>query len=263
MRTLENMLAVAVSAVEDAERLFTDGLGAMPAHHKKQGDFATEVDLAIEALLRTRLNEETGIDVYGEEAGGVYNAEATWIVDPIDGTSNYAAGNPSCAILATLVRDDEPVVAVTSIPSLGTRLTAVKDGPVHLNGQPLPAVAERDALVAQVGFSSLGSKNDHVFSEGPRLELLSRLTHSPLRPRITGSVGIDLGFTAQGIFDAAISFSPYMWDNAAGVLLVRSAGGVVTDAFGEAWTPHSTGVIAGTPSAHRLILNTMNDILDT
>lgn len=132
MRTLENMLEVAVAAVEDAERLFTDGLGAMPAHHKKQGDFATEVDLAIEALLRSRLREETGIDVYGEEAGGVYNPEATWIVDPIDGTSNYAAGNPSCAILATLVLDDEPVVAVTSIPTLRTRLTAVKGGPVHL-----------------------------------------------------------------------------------------------------------------------------------
>ena len=262
MRTLENMLAVAVSAVEDAERLFTDGLGAMPAHHKKQGDFATEVDLAIEALLRERLHEETGVDVYGEEAGGVYNAEATWIVDPIDGTSNYAAGNPSCAILVSLVLDDEPVVAVTSIPTLRTRLTAVKGGPVHLSGSPLPAIAERDALVAQVGFSSLGSKAGHVFSDASRFELLARLATSPLRPRITGSIGIDLGFTAPGIFDAAISFSPYVWDNAAGVLLVRSAGGVVTDALGQPWTPRSTGVVAGTASAHRLILQTMDDILN-
>lgn len=263
MRTLESLLATAVSAVAEAERLFTEGLGALPTHHKKQGDFATEVDLSIESLLRERLGTATGFDVYGEESGGVYNPEATWIVDPIDGTSNYAAGNPSCAILVALVMDDEPVVSITSIPTLRTRLTAVKGGPVHANGQPMPPIRERDSLVAQVGFSSLGSKSGHVFSESARLELLARLTKSPLRPRITGSVGIDLGFTAHGIFDAAISFSPYMWDNAAGVLLVRSAGGVVTDALGRPWTPRSTGVIAGTPVAHRSILRTMNDILSS
>lgn len=257
---LTRHLAVAETVADEAEAMFVAGLGADPSEFKLPGDFATHADLEIEATVREMLEEASGIHVYGEEAGGDYDPQAVWIVDPIDGTSNYAAGNPMCAILISLIVDGQPRVAVTSIPLLGRRLTMVDGGPVYVNGRPIEPIADRCELVSQVGFSSVSSPKTSGHSSGYRQEMLSRLASGPLRPRITGSVGVDLALTAQGIFDASVSFSPYVWDNAAGVALVRAAGGVVTDINGDAWHPQATGVVAGTPSAHAEIMGTMAEI---
>ena len=262
MRNLDDMLAHAVRVMEEAEAMFVAGLGADPSMMKYPGDFATEIDLEIESTVRRMLEEATGIPVFGEEAGGAYQPEATWIVDPIDGTSNYAAGNPMCSILISLVLDDEPVVAVTSIPLLHRRLTTVKGRGIKINGALATPIRNRNRLVAQVGYSSVAAQYSSRFPTSLRLEALARLSETSLRPRITGSVGVDLAMTAQGIFDGAVSFSPYMWDNSAGALLVREAGGVVTAIDGSPWEPRSTGVVAGTEAAHKEIMSTMNEILE-
>lgn len=257
------LLAVAEAVCDDAETMFMAGVGSDPAQLKQPGDFATEVDLAIEAHLRQMLTQLTGIPVLGEEAGGVYNHDAVWVVDPIDGTANYAAGNPMCAILISLVVDDQPVAAVTSMPLLHRRLTAFEGSPVMCNGRPVTPLTEADQLVAQVGFSSVASQVRSTFPSLLRQGLLAELSETYLRPRITGSVGVDLAFTAQGIFGGAVSFSPHVWDNAAGVMLVRAAGGVVTDIEGNDWAPGSLGVVAGTARAHGAIMSTMDNILNS
>lgn len=259
---LNVMLAFAERVVDEAEEMFTAGLGADPAEFKGPGDFVTEVDLEIESTVRAML-EETGIPVYGEEAGGAYNPEAVWIIDPIDGTSNYAAGNPLCAILLTLLIDERPAVTVTSIPLLNRRLTAILGGPLNVNGRQTPPLGDRHRLATQVGFSSLSSRSRSPFTSDERLEMLGILAAGSLRPRITGSVGVDLALTAQGIFDGAISFSPYVWDNASGVALVRASGGVVTDVTGREWTPQSTGVVAGTPSVHAQLMGIIDSVRNT
>lgn len=259
---LAQHLKVAEQVTTDAEVMFVDGLGASPAAFKPPGDFATDVDLEIEATVRRQLRERTGIEVYGEEGGGPSHEEEIWVVDPIDGTSNYAAGNPLCAILISLITRGQPRVAVISIPLLKRRFTAIDGGAVFLNGRPIPPIVNRSELVTQVGFSSVSSPQTSGHTKTYRLDMLSRLASGPLRPRITGSIGVDLALTAQGVFDAAVSFSPYVWDNAAGVALVRAAGGVVTDIEGNDWSPASTGVIAGTPRAHQEIMSTMNEIAD-
>ncbi|GAB2503930.1 putative inositol 1-monophosphatase ImpA [Corynebacterium atrinae] len=257
------LLVVAEAVVDDAEAMFIAGLGADPAHWKQPGEFATEVDLAIEALLRQMLTQFTGIPVLGEEAGGLLTADPVWVVDPIDGTSNYAAGNPMCSILISLLVDYQPVVALTSMPLLGQRVTAFEGSPLIINGQPSTPLAESREMVAQVGFSSVASQVRSTFPSLLRQGLLAELAATYLRPRITGSVGVDLAFTAQGIFGGAVSFSPYVWDNAAGVMLVKAAGGVVTDTEGNEWTPESIGVVAGTNRAHEAIMSTMDAILNS
>ena len=92
-----------------------------------------------------------------------------------------------------------------------------------------------------------------------RRDLLSELAESYLRPRITGSIGVDLAFTAEGIFGTCVSFSPHVWDNAAGVMLVRAAGGVVTDTEGNDWAP-GKGVIAGTAKAHAVLVDKIEKV---
>lgn len=256
---LRAMLTLAERAVDEAEAMFVAGLGSDPAEFKGPGDFATEVDLEIESTVRALL-EKTDIPVYGEEAGGAYSSDAVWVVDPIDGTSNYAAGNPLCAILLSLLVEDQPVLAITSLPLLRRRLTVVSGGPLLVNGREAPSLVTRHRMVTQVGFSSLGARSRSPFTTDERLEMLGLLSGASLRPRITGSVGADLALTAQGVFDGCISFSPHVWDNAAGVALVRAAGGVVTDITGRDWTPDSTGVVAGTAEIHAELMSTINTV---
>ncbi|AKK11416.1 inositol monophosphatase/fructose-1,6-bisphosphatase family protein [Corynebacterium uterequi] len=253
------MLGIAEEAVDEAEAMFVAGLGADPAELKRAGDFATEVDLEIEATIRSVLTRRTAIPVLGEEEGGSYHSDAVWVVDPIDGTANYAAGNPLCAILVSLVIDGRPVVAVSAMPLLNRRLTTVDGESVLVNGRSLDGLADRDELVTQVGLSSIASST-RDYPTSLRQELLARVARTRLRPRITGAVGVDLALTAQGVSDGTVSFSPHLWDNAAGVAHVRAAGGVVTDLDGAEWTPDSRGVIAGTPGAHATLFGILQDL---
>lgn len=251
---------IAEDAADEARRMFVEGLGSAPALYKGSGDFATEVDLSIEALLREQLSLSTGIPVLGEEKGGVLRDDASWVVDPIDGTANFASGNPSCAILISLVVDNQPVVAVTDIPLLDMRLTARKGSQVSLNGRQLPQLTDTPIVSNQVGVGAVGSDDTSRIPPDSRLKLIKTLEYTNMRPRISGSVGIDLAFVAQGIYEAAVSFSPHPWDNAAGVLLARCAGAVVTDIEGEEWSLDSVGVIAGSAEAHETVLRTIRNV---
>ncbi|BAU96430.1 inositol monophosphatase [Corynebacterium suranareeae] len=252
------MLAIAEAVVDDAEALFTQGFGAAPALLKSPGDFATEVDMAIESHMRQMLNMMTGIDVIGEEGGGATSG-TRWVIDPIDGTANFAASNPMSAILVSLLVDDQPVLGVTSMPMLGKRLSAYEGSPLMINGQPQEPLQEQSSLVSHIGFSSMASPRNTAFPAELRRDLLTELTESYLRPRITGSVGVDLAFTAQGIFGACVSFSPHVWDNAAGVMLMRAAGAHVTDTEGGPWVP-GKGVVAGTKKAHDVLLSKIEKV---
>lgn len=257
---LNRFLAVAEEAADIAHRQFVEGIGAAPAMYKGANDFATEVDLQIEASLRAHLTESTGIPVLGEEKGGRNSGEALWVVDPIDGTANFSSGNPNCAVLISLVVDGQPVVSVTDVPMLNMRLTAVEGSSVTLNGTQLPRLDEAAPVSNQVGVGTVGTDDTSRVPPDSRLKLIKALEYSNMRPRISGSVGLDLAFVAQGIYEAAVSFSPFPWDNASGVLLARCAGAVVTDVDGEPWALGSLGVIAGSADVHASVLRTMKSI---
>lgn len=254
------LLAIAEAVTDDAERLFLAGFGNSERVSKGGRDFATTTDLKIEVMLRQQLTSLTGIPVYGEEGGGSLDDPAVWVVDPVDGTSNYAAGNPNCAILISLLMAGQPIVALCSMPTFGKRVTAYEGSALFINGAPQPVLDEPDPELVQVGFGSLIAGRDHTFRSTLRHRLLTKLAEDYTRLRVTGSVGIDLAYTAMGIFSAAVTFSPFPWDNAAGVLLVQAAGGTVTDLDGKPWTVAAKGVVAGTATKHAAILSTIDKI---
>lgn len=266
MRDLQAYRTIALGAVDEATELFQTHIGAAPALFKGEGDFATEADLAIESLLRKRLTDATGIPVFGEEHGGDLNAEACWVLDPIDGTSNYSCGNPMCAILVALLIDGQPVVAVTDMPLLGHRMHAIEGESVVLDGNPLPALpqgVDPRTTAAQVGVATVGADDRAAFPADGRLSFIGGLAAASLRPRMTGSVGVDLAFVAAGSFQASVSFSPHVWDNAAGVLFGRCAGATVTDVYGQPWAMGSTGAIIGTSAAHATALATVQQCFES
>ncbi|HHU44101.1 MAG TPA: inositol monophosphatase family protein [Actinomycetales bacterium] len=256
------LLAMAEAAVDEVEALFTSGLGADPLITKARGDFATEVDLAIERRLRELLQHFTGFPVYGEEYGGSGAdplQDTVWVVDPIDGTTNYAAGFPMCAILVALLHKGEPVVALASMPLLCMRVTATLGGGTRVNGREVH-MDPKSGRPVSIAFGSVIARRDGTFPRPWRQLLLAQVGERYRTIRISGSVGVDLATTAAGSFGGTVTFSPHVWDNAVGVLLIREAGGVVTDLAGEEWHTGSLGVLAGTEEVHAGLLHIVKAI---
>lgn len=252
---LEALVTEASAILDAASTPFVEGHRADSAVRKKGNDFATEVDLAIERQVVDALESATGIGVHGEEYGGQdVDSPWVWVLDPIDGTFNYAAGSPMAAILLGLLHHGEPVAGLTWLPFMNDRYTATAGGPLMKNGaaQPqLTPVKLSDTLVAAGSFSA---DSRGRYPGQYRVALLANLSRVSSRLRVHGSTGMDLAFVADGILGGAISFGSHVWDHAAGVALVRAAGGVVTNLAGEPWTPASGSALAAAPGVHGEIL---------
>jgi myo-inositol-1(or 4)-monophosphatase len=253
---LDALVGEASAILDAAVPPFLVGHRADSAVRKKGNDFATEVDLAIERQVVAALEEATGIGVHGEEFGGAaVDSPWVWVLDPIDGTFNYAAGSPMAAILLGLLHDGDPVAGLTWLPFTDQRYTAVAGGPLLKNGVPQPMLAHTAVSEALIGVGTFNADSRGRFPGRYRLAVLENLSRVSSRLRMHGSTGMDLAFVADGILGGAVSFGGQVWDHAAGVALVRAAGGFVTDVAGDAWSPESRSVLAGPPGAYREILD--------
>lgn len=252
---LNSLVETASVILDAAVPRFLDGHRADSAVRKKGNDFATEVDLAIERQVVAALQEATGIGVHGEEFGGsAVDSPWVWVLDPVDGTFNYAAGSPMAAILLGLLHDGEPVAGLTWLPFTDERYTAVVGGPLLKNGVPQPPLERTELSDALVAVGSFSADSRGRFPGRYRLALLENLSRVSSRLRMHGSTGIDLVYVADGILGGTIVFGGHVWDHAAGVAQVRAAGGIVTDLGGEPWTPESRSALAAAPGAHDEIL---------
>jgi myo-inositol-1(or 4)-monophosphatase len=258
---LDELVTEAAKILDKAAERFVEGHGADSAVRKKGNDFATEVDLAIEREVVDALTTATGIEVHGEEFGGAdVDSPLVWVLDPIDGTFNYAAGLPLAAILLGLMRDGEPVAGLTWLPFTNERLTGVIGGSLRCNGVELAPVEPAELVDAVVGIGTFNVDWRGRFPGRYRLAVFEHLSRVSSRLRIHGATGIDLAYTAAGILGGAISFGDHIWDHAAGVALVRTAGGIVTDLAGNDWTPRSQSALAGVPRCHGQILEILNEV---
>lgn len=258
---LEALVADAAAILDEAALPFVAGHRAQSAVQKKGNDFATEVDLAIERQVVAALEDATGIPVHGEEFGGAdLDAPLVWVLDPIDGTFNYAAGSPMAAILLGLLREGEPVAGLTWLPFVDQRYTAVAGGPLQINGvdqSPLRPTAVADSMV---GFGALNVDWGGRFPGRYRLAVLESLSRVSSKLRMSGSTGIDIAYVGAGILGAAVNFGGRVWDHAAGVALVRAAGGVVTDLAGEPWTTQTRSTLSAAPGAHAELLEILRGV---
>jgi myo-inositol-1(or 4)-monophosphatase len=249
------LVAQASAILDDVVDPFLTGHRANSAIAKQGNDFATEVDLAIERQVVDALVKITGIEVHGEEFGGAdVQSPWVWVLDPVDGTFNYAAGSPMAGILLGLLRDGEPVAGLTWLPFIGQRYTAVAGGPLMRNGVQRPPLVHAELADSLVAAGSFSADARGRFPGRYRVALLENLSRVSSRLRMHGSTGLDLAYVADGILGGAVSFGSHVWDHAAGVALVRAAGGVVTDLAGDPWTPASRSALAAAPGVHAEML---------
>lgn len=260
---LPGLVAEAARLLDGVSERFTTGLGAPSEVVKGPGDWATAVDLELERTLTAQLTERTGIPVHGEEFGGpALDTGTVWVLDPVDGTANYSAGLPLCGTLLALVHEGEPVAGLTWLPLLGQRYTAVGDGPLHCNGTPLPRLAPARLAGTTTSVGSLTRGGGGRYPGGFRLRALGELSDACQRVRVVGSTGLELAWTAAGVLGGSLTFGHHPWDNAAGVALVRAAGGVVTDLAGRPWDLASPSVLAAAPGVHEEMLALLDAIGD-
>lgn len=256
MPDLQSLVAEAAAILDRAAVPFVDGHRAQSAVHKQGNDFATEVDLALERQIVAELERATGIAVHGEEFGGAdLDAPWVWVVDPIDGTFNYAAGSPMASILLGLLREGKPVAGLTWLPFTGQRYTAVAGGALRSDGVERPSLGSSPLADCVVGVGSFNVLGRGRYPGRWRLAVFAELSRVCSKIRMHGSIGVDMAYVADGILGATIHFGGQVWDHAAGVALVRAAGGIVTDLAGQPWTPETRGILAAAPGTHGEMLD--------
>jgi len=258
---LDGLVAEASAILDAAAKPFVAGHRADSAVSKRGDDFATTVDLAIERQVVEALVSATGIPVHGEEFGGAdLDSPWVWILDPVDGTFNYAAGSPMAAILLGLLHDGDPVAGLTWLPFMGERYAAVVGGPVLKNGVPQPPLTHGDLNHAIIGVGTFNADSRGRFPGRYRVAVLEELSRVSSRMRMHGATGIDLAYVADRVLGGSISFGHHVWDHAAGVALVRAAGGIVTNLAGDEWTPDSRSALAAAPGVHAQLLEMLRTV---
>ncbi len=187
---LEALVAQATTVLDEVAGPFVAGHRAQSAVAKLGNDFATEVDLAIERRVVEALNAATGIGVHGEEFGGApIDSPLVWVLDPIDGTFNYAAGLPTAAILLGLLHEGEPVAGLTWLPFTNERYTAIVGNGLYVNGieqQPLKTSGLSNAVV---GLGTFNIDSRGRFPGRYRLAVMEQLSRGCSRMRMHGATG--------------------------------------------------------------------------
>ena len=222
----------AVRAAEAAAAILVDGLGTTHVRHKGLIDLVTDIDLASEQAIRRILEVETpDIPVYAEEGGGAESARTRWIVDPLDGTTNYVHGFPMYGVSIALEVEGQIQVGVIAEP-IRKRLYQAEHGKgAWCNGERL-RVSECERLShALVG---TGFAYDRHERADFYLAYVSAVMKTVQGIRRAGAACMDLAMLASGQLDAFWEFHLAPWDVAAGMLLVEEAGGRVSAHDGSA-----------------------------
>lgn len=217
---------------------------------KGQNDFVSYVDKESEKLIVSRLKEilpEAGfITEEGTEAKD--NNPLKWVIDPLDGTTNFIHGMPFFAVSIALINGKEPLLGVVYEINQDEMFYGWKDGGAYLNSQRIhvsEAATVKDSLLG-TGFPYY---DYHLLNE--YLELFKHLMKHSHGIRRPGSAATDLAYVAAGRFDGFYEYSLSPWDVAAGILLVKEAGGIVTDFSGGDDAIFTKEIIATNPHIHR------------
>ncbi|TWT18475.1 inositol monophosphatase [Luteimonas marina] len=223
-------------------------LDALNVVEKDRLDYASEVDgLAEEAIVKELRRANPDYAVLGEEGGAQKGnrgaSRYTWVIDPLDGTSNYLHGIPHWCVSIALCEGPEPLHGVVFDPLRNELFIATRGAGAQLNDKRIRVAERKDLSGAMLvtGFPPRERKRI-----GAHLDCVKGLLQDAEDVRRTGSAALDLAWVAAGRCDAYFEAGVQAWDIAAGVLLVREAGGRVCDFKGAATGPmHVPGAAAG------------------
>src|SRR5262245_52305913 len=261
--TLTEWLRAAEEAARRAAEQLEYWRTRFTAREKARADLVSEADLAaqeaIKSFLLSRypghgfLGEEDAVGLPAGSIGRMSGGNLTWIVDPLDGTANYVHDVPAYCVSVGLMAADEPVVGVIYDPRMNELFAAAKGQGATLNGRQI-----RVSAVPEIGKALLSTGFPPDFAAQERnLHWWRIFSQKAQALRRTGSTALNMAYVAAGRFDGYWAFDNFPWDVAAGIVLIREAGGLVTRTDGTPADPFKSDLLAGSPAVHTEMLGLM------
>lgn len=248
------LLATCVAAAARAAEIIQRGAAARHSltwELKSPTDFVSDVDRDSErAIAQTIADRHPGARLLGEELSPSMNDREgiVFIADPLDGTTNFLHGFPWYAVSIGALVDGELVAGVVLNAATGELFTATTGGGARRNGEPISVSPIDEPSRALVGTGFPFKDPHHIDRYLGCLPSLMREVAGIRRP---GAAALDLADVACGRFEAFWELSLAPWDIAAGILLIREAGGIITNLEGQPCRVEQTGVVAGNPTMHQ------------
>ena len=254
---MEQYLAVAVTAARKAGAILQSYVGRLQhLTEKTPGNLVSEADtLAEAAVLEVITAAFPDHALWAEESGQKGHSEFTWAIDPLDGTTNYSHSYPFYVVSIGLLVSGIPTVGVVYDPTRDELFTAIKGQGAFLNGQPIrvSAAATLAKSLLVTGFAyDRRQVTDNNYRE------FCYLTHLTQGVRRDGAAALDLAYIAAGRFDGYWERGLSVWDMAAGVVLVESAGGQVTAYNGTPYDLTSGRILATNGQLHQPLMTALN-----
>jgi myo-inositol-1(or 4)-monophosphatase len=248
-------LSTAIEAARSAGQLIREAFGQAISSQAKTNarDLVTEVDIKSQDIIIHILKRDfPDIPILAEEGDREgHGGELLWLVDPLDGTTNFTRGIELFTVAICLSLDHVPVAAVVYHPIFDHLYTAERGEGAYLNAERL-SVSKTGRLEQFTVSSNLSYKNEERVVI---LENIRRLMINTAGLRLIFSVELELCMVARGSFDAALVYQANAWDMAAGCLIVREAGGVVTNWSGEDWKITDSSCLASNAVEHTAMLS--------
>ena len=244
--------AVAREAGEMARQAFEHAPQSRAREFKGPQDYVLESDTEVERLIRKRLLAAFPADsFFGEESGGDFGRDV-WVVDPIDGTANFARGIPHFCISIAFVRDMRTEIGVIYQPVTDELYACRRGSGATLNGQPIKVSGLTDPGQAMIeaGWSTR-------LPSAPYVAMVGRLYQAGAEVRRTGSGALGLAYVADGRIDGYCELHINSWDVLAGLLLIEGAGGWVSDFLAGDGLRGGNAVVGCTPGLKDLMMETV------
>lgn len=262
---LVNVAVKAARAAGDYIIRSLDRRHELVVEEKQQNDFVTSVDRNCEKLIIQTIKDAYPRHAFlGEESGAsqkdLNSAEVVWIIDPLDGTSNFLHGNPVFAVSIAAKIRGELAHAVVYDPMRQELFTASRGRGAQLDNRRIRISQARklaDAMIG-TGIPSRKHQNEYVDAYFDILKAVSKKSSGIRRP---GAAALDLAWVAAGRLDGFFEFGLGPWDIAAGALLIQEAGGIVTSAAGGSKFLDTGHVIAGNEKIHGELIKTIRPML--
>lgn len=251
---------VAIEAAQKAGKVLLEKFGNVQSIQMKQhNEIVTEADLAAEKVILEMIREKYPHDaILSEESGRSGDGDRLWIIDPLDGTTNYSQGVPFFNVTIALAEKRDGVHQVVSgvvhAPFTQEVFFAEKGEGAFRNGEPIQVSNEEDAKNAYIAYC-FGRDTTQIQRAAKAFGMIRPQVSDFMRLK---SAALELALVAHGRLNGFVLFGGKPWDVAAGSLLVKEAGGLVTDFTGKDWTLDSKDLLA----TNKQVYETVRDLLN-
>lgn len=254
---LKSTLIKAAQAGADVIRSYFNGDFKVSVKAGGINDLVTEADHASEkAIFETIRKDYPDHFLLSEEAGALtMDSEYKWIIDPIDGTINFANGIPICAVSIAIEKNGEVIMGAVYNPIMNEFFFAQKGFGASLNDKKIQVSNKAEVLH---GCFVTGFPYSYIDTPNGPLEVFERFIRKGIPVRRLGSAALDLCWVAAGRFDGYYEHKLNPWDSAAGFLIVEEAGGKVTNFNGDAYSPYEPQIVATNGKLHEELLKWIN-----